>query len=337
MRIAKLGVLLLLCPFLLLASNQPNDVTRIGIIGLDTSHSIAFTKLLNSPDAGSDFAGYQVVAAYPHGSRDIESSVNRIPRYTEQIQKFGVSIVQSIDELLNQVDVVLLETNDGRRHLEQALQVFQSGKPVFIDKPVAASLVDAFAIYQAAEHYNVPVFSASSLRFMSTAQAVRNGSIGTVHRAVAYSPASLEETHPDLYWYGIHGVETLFTLMGTGCQYVQRMFTDSTDVVTGKWENGRVGTFIGTRSGQHGYGGLAFGSEAITEIGPYEGYGALVKEIIRFFETGKPPVAPEETIEIFAFMTAADMSKYQNGSPVDISQVLRYARVSAQEKLAGLH
>src|SRR3546814_389505 len=149
---------------------------RVGIIGLDTSHSTAFAKAFNDPAAGDSLGGYRVVAAYPHGSKDIESSVSRIPHYTEEVRKLGVTITNSVDELLEKVDFVLLETNDGRLHLEQAMQVFQAGKTVFIDKPIAASLGDAIKIFEAAKKYQVPVFSASSLRYMGKAMEVRHRS-----------------------------------------------------------------------------------------------------------------------------------------------------------------
>lgn len=296
---------------------------RVGIIGLDTSHSIAFTKVLNDPDAGPDVAGYRVVAAYPKGSNDIESSVSRIPANTEEIKKFGVEIVSSIEELLEKVDVILLETNDGRLHLEQALPVLKAGKRMFIDKPIAASLTDAVAIFDAAEQYNVPIFSSSSLRYMESAQDIAKGKVvGKVLGAHAYSPAKLEKTHPDLFWYGIHGIEMLFTVMGTGCKSVTRSHTDGTDVVVGIWEDDRIGTFRGMRSGEGGYGGTAFGEEGIAPIGPYEGYRTLLVQIVEFFRTGKAPVSPEETLEIFAFMEAADESKRQGGVPVSLENVL---------------
>ncbi|RMG39394.1 MAG: hypothetical protein D6725_05265, partial [Planctomycetota bacterium] len=183
---------------------------KVGIIGLDTSHAIAFTRVLNAKDKPPQFRGCRVVAAYPRGSPDIASSVSRIPRYTEQIRQMGVAVVDSIPELLRRVDVVLLETNDGRPHLEQALQVFRAGKPVFIDKPLAASLADVVAIYRAAEHYRVPVFSSSALRFSSGVQAARRGEWGRIVRCETFSPCHLETTHPDLFWYGIHGVEMLY-------------------------------------------------------------------------------------------------------------------------------
>ena len=298
---------------------------RIGIIGLDTSHSIAFTKALNAAGAAPELKGYKVVAAFPQGSNDIESSVKRIPGYTEEVKKLGVEIVSSIRELLKKTDFILLETNDGRLHLQQALEVIKAGKPVFIDKPVAASLKDALAIFKAAEQGKVPVFSSSSLRFMQSAQEVAKGKVGKVLGADCYSPAHLEKTHPDLFWYGIHGVETLYTVMGTGCKQVVRLHTNDTDVVAGTWEDGRIGTFRGTRSGKSGYGGTVFGENGTTVLGPFDGYDALLVQIIAFFETGIPPVSSRETLEICAFMEAADESKNKGGIPVSLEEMMRRA------------
>jgi predicted dehydrogenase len=295
---------------------------RVGIIGLDTSHSTAFTKELNKADAGSVYGGYKVVAAYPQGSADIESSVKRIPGYIDEVKKHGVKIVDSIKALLKEVDVVLLETNDGRPRLEQALQVLKAGKPMFIDKPVAASLQDVVAIYEAAKRYNVPIFSSSSLRYFPGAQEARQGQVGKVLGADTFSPATLEKTHPDLFWYGIHGIETLFTVMGTGCKSVTRLHHPNTEIVVATWDDNRVGTFRGTRSGTHGYGGTVYGEKGNLTLGPYGGYNALLTEIIKFFQTGQVPVSPEETLEIYAFMEAAEESKRQGGKPITLESVL---------------
>jgi predicted dehydrogenase len=314
-----------------LAESAPTPRLRAGIIGLDTSHAIAFTRLLNDERAAEDLAGCRVVAAYPKGSPDIESSVSRVPKYTEEMRGLGVEIVDSIEALLERVDVVLLETNDGRPHLQQALPVLRAGKPLFIDKPIAGCLRDAVAIFAAAREHQTPVFSSSSLRYTEGAQAIRGGAIGDVLGCDAYSPCSLEPTHPDLYWYGIHGVETLFTVMGTGCESVVRVHTPGTDVVVGRWSDGRIGTFRGIRAGRGGYGGTAFGSQGSQQIGPYGGYRPLVAEIVRFFRTGQPPVSEEETLEIYAFMSAADESKDAGGAPVSMADVLERARQAAAQ------
>lgn len=291
---------------------------RVGIIGLDTSHAVAFTKSLNAEQPESRYLQYRVVAAYPQGSKDIESATKRVPGYIEEVRKFGVEIVDSIPALLQQVDVVLLESNDGRVHLEQAKPVIEAGKPLFIDKPIAASYQDAQAIFDLAGQHNVPVFSSSSLRFVDKIQAIRNGSIGKILGADAYSPAHLEETHADFYWYGIHGVEMLFTIMGPGCQSVSRTHTEGTDVVVGTWSDGRIGTFRGTRVGKADYGGTAFGEQGNSDLGQFKGYDALLEEIIKFFDSGVAPVPQQETLEICAFIEAADESKKQGGKTIEL-------------------
>ena len=298
---------------------------RIGIIGLDTSHSVAFTKSLNTPGAESQYKGYTVVAAYPYGSRDIQSSTERIPGYIEDVKKLGVEISSSIKELLNKVDVVLLETNDGRLHLEQATEVFKAGKRVFIDKPVAATLADAIAIFKAAEKYKVPVFSSSSLRFSTGAQEIAKGKVGKVLGADTFSPSKYEKTHTELFWYGIHGVETLFTVMGTGCKSVVQVDSSNTDLVVGTWDNGRVGTFRGIHEGKQVYGGTVFGDKGVSEIGNFGGYDPLLIKVIEFFETGIPPVSSQETLEICAFMEAAYESKKNNGAPITIESMFKRA------------
>lgn len=329
-----IGVAGSILPFFSKASSFAGK--RVGIIGLDTSHSVAYTKALNGENASAEFKSYKIVAAYPQGSKDIESSVKRIPGYIEDVKKMDVEIVDSIPALLEKVDVVLLETNDGRLHLEQALPVFKAGKPVFIDKPVSASLVDAIAIFDAAQHYKVPVFSSSSTRFMASAQEVAKGKIGKVLGADAYSPCTLEKTHPDFFWYGIHGVEILYTVMGTGCKTLTRVHTEGTDLATGTWNDGRIGTFRGTRTGEHLYGGTAYGEKGNAVLGPLEGYEPLLKEIIEFFETGNPPVNAEDTLEIYTFMEAADESKRKNGAPVNLDAIREKAKKEAEKKLKKL-
>jgi hypothetical protein len=316
----------------LFAESEPS-AKRIGIIGLDTSHSVEFTKALNGPDASDEFGGYKIVAAYPQGSLDIQSSVSRIPGYTEEVKKRGVEIVNSIPDLLEKTDVILLETNDGRRHLEQAIPVLKAGKTLFIDKPIAASLADTMVIFELAKHHKVPVFSSSSLRYMDSAQQVVNGKIGKVLGADAYSPCTIEKTHPDFFWYGIHGVELLYTVMGTGCKSLMRAHTEGTDVAVGTWSDGRIGTFRGTRTGKHTYGGTAFGELGDSVLGPFEGYNPLLTQIIQFFTTGQEPVKPEETLEICTFMEAADESKKRNGSSVSLDEIWARAKKSADKKL----
>lgn len=312
-------------------ADEPAARIKAGIIGMD-AHAMAWTKILNDPQVSGELAEMVIVAAYPGGSPDIPQSMELLKAQVEPVRAMGVEIVDSIEALLEKVDVVLLLSIDGRKHLEQVRPVFAAGKPVFVDKPIAGSLVDAIKIFKLAEEHNVPCFSSSSLRYAEQTANVRNDPrLGELVGCDQYAPCSLEPHHPDFFWYGIHGVEPLFTIMGTGCESVTRVHTAGTDVAVGVWEGGRIGTFRGIRDGVHGYGSTVFGTKAILPGGGFDGYEPLIVEIIRFFKTGKAPVSAEETLEIFAFMEAADESKRLGGVPVTLSSVMEKAQQDAAQ------
>jgi len=315
-------IIFLTLPF---EAKAQEKVFRLGMIGLDTSHVTAFTRLINNPAKNY---GCKVVVGYAGGSPDIPSSANRVENFTNQLRdKFGVEIVDTIEELCQKVDGVLLESVDGRPHLEQVRPVIAAKKPVFIDKPMAGNLADVIEIFRLAKENNVPCWSSSSLRFGPGIIGMRdNDEVGQVLGCDAFSPCSLEEHHPDLYWYGVHGVEILFTIMGTGCETVSRAQTKGYEFVVGIWKGGRIGTYRGLRTGKSSYGAMVFGTKGIAPSGGYGGYEPLVDEIIKFFKTGNAPVPPEETIEIFAFMSAADESKARGGAAVSITELIEKAK-----------
>lgn len=296
------------------SASSDKTIIKVGIIGLDTSHSIAFAEALNAKEPEPALVNCRVVAAYPQGSKDIKSSVERIPGYTEKIKSLGVEVVDSIDELLKRCDCVLLETNDGRPHLEQLIPCLKAGKRTFVDKPVAGSYDDAVKMFALSKETKVPFFTSSALRFSKTNQAARAGEYGKIKSAWATSPASVEATHPLLYWYGIHGVESLFTVMGSGCEKVTCEKVDGKIVARGVWSDGRVGEF---REGS-GYVGKVTTDKGEFDVGSFDGYKPLVVEIVKFFRTGEVPVSPEESLEIYAFMSAAEESLKSGGKEVSL-------------------
>lgn len=309
----------------LISSATADEKTiRIGMIGLDTSHVVAFTEIINNPEAKGHVPGAKVVAAFKGGSPDIESSASLVDGYTKTLSaKYGVKIYPTIEKVCENVDAVMIEAVDGRPHLAQARKIIAAKKILYIDKPVGGTLKDAIEIYRLAKEAGVPVFSSSSLRFAKSTQSVRNGLIGKVTYAQTTSPAPLEPHHPDLYWYGVHGCESLFTVMGTGCESVKRGTTkDGMIEVTGTWKGGRIGIF---REGK-GYSGTAKGEKGESEIGKFDGYQPLVAEVVKFFLSKSPPVSAEETIELFAFMEAADESKRRGGKEITIAEVMEKAK-----------
>ncbi len=295
---------------------------KVGLIGLDTSHAPAFTRLLNDKNDPHYFSDAFVVCAYPGGSPNVKASYTRVDQFTAVVeQQYGVKIVDSIQALLKEVDTVILTSVDGRVHLEQARPVIQSQKPIFIDKPLAASYGDAKAIFELAQKHNAPCFSSSSLRFLQELkEALADTTLGEITGCDVFSPCPIEPHHPDLFWYGIHGVELLFTVLGSDCISVRRTHKEETDIVTGIWKDGRIGNFRGIRKGKGGYGAVLYGEQEIRMVQYKSGplYVNLMKEIIAFFKTGVPPVQPEETLAMFKFMIAADESKQAGGQAIDI-------------------
>ncbi|HYL74857.1 MAG TPA: Gfo/Idh/MocA family oxidoreductase [Bryobacteraceae bacterium] len=305
--------------FLALTTLTAADL-RLGFIGTDTSHVTAFTKILNDPASPDHIPGARIVAAYKGGSPDLDESRTRIDRFTKELQdKWQIKIVDTIPDLLQQVDAVLITSVDGRVHLGQARAAIAAHKPLFIDKPLASTLEDAREIARLAKEAGVPWFSASSLRFSGIAKMRTPDLAG----AITWGPGPLEEHHHlDLAWYAIHPIEMLYTLMGPGCEEVTRISTSDSDVIVGRWKDGRIGTVRAMRP-YADYGAIAFhknpkaqSSEVATKVD--SGYAPLVREIVQFFQSGRPPVANEETLEIFAFLDAAQRSKESGGRPVRI-------------------
>jgi len=311
---------------------------RIGIIGLDTSHAPAFAKLFNAETPSEHVASQRITHAFPGGSDDIEKSYSRVPEYTQQLKDMGIKIVDSIDEMLPEVDAVLLLSLDGRKHLSQVAPVFKARKPVFIDKPLGGSLAECIAIKKLGDALDARWFTSSSLRYSPEMIRYREDTErqNSVLGAATWGPCSLEATHPDLYWYGVHGVEILYTIMGTGCQQVTRVTTTDTDVAIGKWENGRIGEFRGLRSGASGYGFVVFGKQAIDVGGKYDGYAPLVDRIGKFFRGTYNGVEHQESLEMFTFMEAADESKRNGGNPVLMSDVYSRAEKEATKMIERL-
>jgi len=309
---------------------------KVGIVGLD-AHAIPWTQIINHPQAPRPISDMRIVAALGAPSADIPFSRDNIEKNTAQMRGLGVEISSSMDELISKVDAVMVLSIDGRPHLEQARAAFAAKKPVFIDKPIAASLVDAVEIFRAAEASGTPCFTSSALRYgPSVAAMATDPKLGRVLGCDAYSNnKSILPAHPDLFYYGIHGCEMLFTIMGSGCESVSRTKTGTADLATGFWKNGRLGTFRGILEGHVGFGATVFGEKAIARVEKFEGYEPLLAEIAAFFKTGKAPVTAEHTLEIYAFMEAADESLRQGGRPVSVKGTLEKAQEQVQARAAS--
>ena len=288
---------------------------RLGIVGTDTSHVIGFATAYNDTSAPDHVPGARIVAAFKGGSPDIPASRDRIDGFTRQLQeKYGVEIVATIAELCRRVDGVLLTSNDGRVHLAQAREIIAARKPLFIDKPLASTLEDAREIARLAKEAGVPWFSTSTLRYAVTG--LKTPDLSGVE---VWGPGPLEEHHHlDLSWYAIHEAEMLFTLLGTGCEAVTRVESADASVVACRWKDGRIGTMRALRP-YSDYGAVLFRKSDKNQASETRAIRAttveLDRDLVKFFTSRIPPVPNDETLELIAFLDAAQRSKDAGGAP----------------------
>ena len=317
---------------------------RVGVLGLDNYQAVAYAQLFNDPKAAGDLAGVRVVAAFAApASADIPESVDSLPKWKPEIVKFDVKLVSSIDELIRSCDAVMIMSVDGRKHLEQATPILKAGKRLYIGRPLAASMADAVAIMRVAEETKTPCWSSSQHRFSPGFIGMRNHpEVGKVLGCDVYGGCPTEPHHAELYWHAVHGIDTLYTIMGPGCETVRCTSTPFVESITGVWADGRVATFRGIKKGALKYSATVFGDKGVSVAGvyghgvpvkgivptndKYMGYEGVAIEMAKFFKGGATPVPAAETLELFAFMEAAHESKRQNGASVRVADILAKAR-----------
>jgi len=294
---------------------------RLGMLDFDTSHVVAFAQRLHHVGVKDDqfVDGAKIVLACPGESK---LSPERIPGFRKDIAAMGIPLTEDPREMIGKVDGMLIEAVDGSVHLERAKPFLEAGIPCYIDKPFACTLADAQAIVALAEKKKLPLFSSSSLRFApELSKYVANAAHGKILGALTFGPASLHPRNPGLFHYGIHAVEILYTLMGPGCTRVTAIYDKDVDLVTGHWKDGRIASVRGIRTGAADYGATVFAEKGVTNltIGTGYIYRELLKKIVAMFTTGKAPIDIRETVEIVAFIEAANRSAANHGTGVTIA------------------
>ncbi|MFM7056650.1 MAG: Gfo/Idh/MocA family oxidoreductase [Planctomycetota bacterium] len=342
---------LLLPPLLALLTSTPHptvaDDVRIGILGIDNYGSVAYTEFLNKPDGDDVFAGVRVVAACPIGSPDYPDSDKLVEQWKQQLLSLHqnpkdpkdavppIEMVGSVDELLQKCDGVMIFSLDGRLHLEQATAVLKAGRRLFIGRPMASSPADVIEIFRIAAETKTPCWSSSQHRYSSGFSGMRNHpEVGKVIGCDVYGGWTVDAPLPDQFTRPLHSIETLYAIMGPGVVSVTSTSTPTAESITAIWNDGRVGTCRGIKQGAVKYSATVFGDKGVSTAGiyghgapvngvvptndRYVGYEGLAIELARFFKGGPVPVQPAETLEIYALLQAAEISRTQHGTLVHL-------------------
>lgn len=296
----------------------------IGMIGLDTSHSPAFTKLLTDKSDPNHVPGTKVIAGFPGGVDDFEPSYSRVDKFTQQLKdEYGLEILDSPEAVAEKVDLIMITSADGRAHRGFFEKVAPAGKPVFIDKPLACSFDDAVAIYETASQHNVPLMTCSSLRYADVFQAALKESDSPIKAVDTFGPMVVfGEQSPGYFWYGVHQVEMAVTALGAGAAQVQAVKTEFHDVALVTWDDGRSAVIHGQREVNNKFGAAIHREDgpSIADFNkstrPY--YAMMLEQLVATLPHGKQAVPADEALSIVAIMEAANESREAGGKPVDV-------------------
>jgi predicted dehydrogenase len=288
---------------------------RVGLVGVNTSHAGAFARLLNERGVAD---GARVTWVWGGELRPGQ------PDATTLARTYGIPHVASEPtEMLTETDLVLVvdDTGQGANHVPLARAFVAAGVPTFVDKPMAVDLVEASGLFALAADKGTPVTSSSALRFAVELDAERDqlAALGSLSSVVSVGPG-------EWYYYGVHAVEQLFALAGPGVEWVQRFTWPERDIAVLSYADGGPSAVVQTlRDAKYNFHLTAYGSEGrhAVHIKDFDGfYAGQVRAAVEMARTGKPPIAPEETLELLAVLRAGVLSAEAGGTRVSVSSVL---------------
>lgn len=266
---------------------------RIGVLGLDTSHSVAFTDHLEK-----HYPEFRLVTAWPGGSEGIPVSRDRLRGFVRQMLDRGVSILDSPESVAEQSDTLLILNLDGASHRELFERVARPGLRIFIDKPMADRVADAEAIFRLADEIGAPLFSASALRFVSPLKTLLADVEGALQLRLS-APLDEKEGVPRYHFYGIHATELMVEALGEDWTTVEPRDAGGLKFRVG-WSAGHrvdlsfrndavpFALTVRSRRQERNCADLLAVDQPI--------YAPLLQRIIHFIKTGQSPVTPESTL-----------------------------------------
>ncbi|MBE1554707.1 Gfo/Idh/MocA family oxidoreductase [Sporosarcina limicola] len=274
---------------------------NIGLIGLDTSHSEIFTRLINDNEDPFHVKGGKITHVIPTFSKDMAISSERFPTYFEIVKtKYGVQPIEDVEELMKLVDAVIIGTVDGRNHLEWFKKVVRYGKPIFIDKPIVMSSVEMEELMRLSIQYGTPIMSSSSLRFSESVMNITDKE--QLRSGYFYGPVPMQEKMPGYLWYGIHLIEMIVTIFGTDIKQIKLKSNEDYEYINMIFNNKAEVIVRGENVWHDRFGAVLHSSENVhtlklwQERKPY--YAGLIEHVMAFFKSRITPVPLVETAEI---------------------------------------
>ena len=293
------------------------EEVRVGLLGIENSHSAAYTRLWQGDvPAEERVPGARVVACLNQNRTDQDAEDEK--KFLAQLKEMGVEqVVSRPEEMLGHVDAVAVVSRDGNEHLPLAEPFLKAGLPTFVDKPLANDLPVARKIVALATENDAPLFSASAVRYYNeiTEWQSSRDEVGKVLTGSTWSPASR-----GLPFYGIHAVEMMSALWGPGARWVSAFHTDDRHLDCVGYEHGGVYAVHLLRYGAPGFGFTYFGEKKSGSVkAATGGYGPICRLMTRMFHDRKSPLDPEVSLESVAILEA--FGKSRDGAVVELASL----------------
>ncbi len=282
---------------------------RIGIVDPDTSHPDGFIPILN----GSGKACV-VAVQNDYAVKDAEETMEFIKQHNIQY------LCKTVEDMLDKVDVGFIQGANWDTHLPKAYPFLKAGKPVFIDKPIAGSLRDCLELEEW-ERKGAVILGSSSLRYCYEVEKFLSepvkdrGEIRSVHGIVG----------TDEFSYGVHIVEMIQGLIGTGAEAVRHLGKNSGggELFQIIYQNGILVTYQVGGEAWYPFVLTVTTSKKVTCIQPDTGklYKALLEKVLNALE-GKGGIVPvTELTEAIKVCLAGRISRQENGLTIHLSEI----------------
>ncbi len=281
---------------------------KLGIIGSDNSHAIAFSRLANIEEGHNGLRVEDARVTHIYGTD---------PERTAEVAEKGQipHIVDAPEAMLGQVDGVACVWRHGSKHLEYALPFIEAGVPTFVDKPLAGNIADATRLVDAAESAGIGFTSFSTLRVsQATLELIAElkKSAGPLACGVVSSPADPESQYDGIFFYGIHAADMMNAVWDCGCRSVCATSHEQKVVAICKFDGGAVVTLNLPHhdKAKCPFHILAIGKDGWSqrEIDSATAYYHGMQIFIEAMKTGKWPLSREQILEPIKVLTALDLS-----------------------------
>ena len=282
--------------------------TRIAMIGLDTSHTVEFTRRFQAPDCDpqTHVDGVRVVTClrFPSVFRDETAQ----DEWAARLESWGVNVTRDLDEAVADVDAVMLESNDPSVHLEWIERLVGLDKPIFIDKPLADTAAHARQAMALIERAGINCCSASSLRFVPEL-ATALDDVDQPQFVSTYGPVNPSVSGSAIVYYGVHAVEMAQRAAGRGAGRVTTVTTGEGMVLVFGYPDGRRAV-VELAAGSSVYGGtLRTAKRTAPFVVDMSGaYAAQLERLVPFLAGGPPPSELTDAVEVTAMLEAAERS-----------------------------